>query len=353
MVDPFCGTGTVLLESINRRIPSIGIEQNPLGALASRVKTTPLDGNSIIETADLVLATAKRTRRFAQPNQYVQRWYSNEAYSALRRLSACVASTESNDLSDAMALILALTAKHVANTDRRIHVPVSPKFPVFYSTADVWHVWTRESRKLARRISRLSQDAPPTLVSLGDSRDARAWASVPNDSRSLIFTSPPYGAAQKYIRSSSLELGWLQHASDRGTIALEHNSVGREHLAVSEPGIDALAHHPRIAKTLRSISSDSPNRAAIYATYFSDMERVVAKFDDRASRIVIISGTNNVAGKEIATYALLRDLIQTFDFRLKVSFRDEIRGRTLLTKRNSGGAPARAEYIEVFERIPR
>src|SRR5437899_8051776 len=39
VLDPFCGTGTTLVECKKRGIPSVGIEANPMAHLASRVKT--------------------------------------------------------------------------------------------------------------------------------------------------------------------------------------------------------------------------------------------------------------------------------------------------------------------------
>ncbi|MGH9905266.1 MAG: DNA methyltransferase, partial [Pyrinomonadaceae bacterium] len=38
VLDPFCGTGTTLVECKKRGIPSIGIESNSMACLASRVK---------------------------------------------------------------------------------------------------------------------------------------------------------------------------------------------------------------------------------------------------------------------------------------------------------------------------
>lgn len=38
VLDPFCGTGTTLVECKKREIPSVGIESNPMASLASRVK---------------------------------------------------------------------------------------------------------------------------------------------------------------------------------------------------------------------------------------------------------------------------------------------------------------------------
>src|SRR6185369_1201965 len=39
LLDPFCGTGTTLVEAKKNRIPSIGCDAHPFAALVSRVKT--------------------------------------------------------------------------------------------------------------------------------------------------------------------------------------------------------------------------------------------------------------------------------------------------------------------------
>ncbi|UYO96376.1 hypothetical protein OED01_12290 [Microbacterium sp. M28] len=349
MIDPFCGAGTVLVEAQHLGISASGIEQNPLGALASRVKTTPLDTQSFLAVCSSILETAKRTRRHLEPSMYVKKWYSAEAYSALCRLSSAAAGS-SGAQADAIALVLALTAKRVANTDRRIHVPVKPREPVARLARDVWETWTKEASKLAHKLDRLDPQALRVQVTLGDSREAEPWLRSQQGGRALVFTSPPYGAAQKYIRSSSLELGWLGFAADRGTVALEHNSIGREHLAPTDAKVTGLERHPRIANVVEAARLSSPSRGAIYATYFSDMERVIGQIEQRAARVVFISGTNTVAGVEIDTYDLLGGMLEESGFRRTLSLRDEIKGRMLLTKRRSNAMPSHAEYIEIFER---
>jgi len=39
ILDPFCGTGTTIVESKLNRIPAIGIEANPFAHFATSVKT--------------------------------------------------------------------------------------------------------------------------------------------------------------------------------------------------------------------------------------------------------------------------------------------------------------------------
>lgn len=349
VVDPFCGSGTVLVEAQRAGVQSYGIEQNPLGALMSRVKTTPIDIEEFNKACLNILRDAKRGRRRVEPSAFVKRWYSPTAYSALCRLSSASTGRE-GPLADAIALTLALTVRRVADTDKRIHVPVRPKDPVNRRADDVWSAWDREASKLSKKLARISGVSVLARVTLGDARDPEAWRQVQGRS-ALILTSPPYGAAQKYIRSSSLELGWLGFAADKGTVALEHNSIGREHLSPSDRILPKMAGvYPGIHAAVQRASAASPSRGAIYATYFRDMERAIAEMSTRAARVVVIAGTNTVAGDEIATHELLAELLSQYGFRRTLSLRDEIRGRLLLTKRRSEATPSNAEYIEIFER---
>src|SRR5437868_4039724 len=42
VLDPFCGSGTTLVEACAAKIPSVGIDLNPLATLVAKVKTTPM-----------------------------------------------------------------------------------------------------------------------------------------------------------------------------------------------------------------------------------------------------------------------------------------------------------------------
>jgi hypothetical protein len=53
-------------------------------------------------------------------------------------------------------------------------------------------------------------------------------AELKEKSVDLIIASPPYLGAQKYIRASSLNLGWLGLAKSNGLRSLEDQVVGRD-----------------------------------------------------------------------------------------------------------------------------
>ena len=62
LLDPFCGTGTTLVEAKKNRIPSVGCDAHPLAALVSRVKTNwELDVSSLRNKLRRILNRAEKT----------------------------------------------------------------------------------------------------------------------------------------------------------------------------------------------------------------------------------------------------------------------------------------------------
>lgn len=356
VIDPFCGSGTVLVEAQKRGIPALGMDQNPVAALVSRVKTTPLSSNELSLLLTDTMLKAKRSRTSKPPVEYLRKWYDPAVISALSRLSASTKQVDDPRYSDFLALVLAATARNLSYADPRIPVPVRRKGAgiTTLSTDDVWRAWTKVGSAMALKLSRLPDTANEPLVVHGDSRESETWTSPLSGQRSLVITSPPYGAAQKYIRSTSLDAGWLGYSSNRGTIDLERASIGREHLTRAERQVNLeLLRNLELASRLEDITKDHPLRGSIYGNYFLDMQRVFeqcASTPVNCERLVLICGTNIVRGELIETHELLSQMAESFGFRRTVSLRDPIRGRGLLTTRKSGAMPAPAEYVQIFER---
>jgi hypothetical protein len=55
VLDPFCGSGTVLLEAQLARRRAYGADTNPLARLIARVKTSPLDAKAVERTLNDIL----------------------------------------------------------------------------------------------------------------------------------------------------------------------------------------------------------------------------------------------------------------------------------------------------------
>ena len=55
VLDPFCGGGSVLVESVRSGRPAVGRDVNELAVLISQAKTTPIDSVQASEVADSII----------------------------------------------------------------------------------------------------------------------------------------------------------------------------------------------------------------------------------------------------------------------------------------------------------
>lgn len=360
VLDPFCGSGTVLLEALGWGHRAIGLDTNPLAVLVSRVKVQPLQAHHAQEAASELVKRAKGLRAPRPAATFLRKWYAPSAHEVLEKLTAALPELDVDPrVLDQLQLSVALLADSASNRDPRVPVPVRSKLPVRHAELDPLQYFAAFLRHV-ERVSQAGARLPKVLadrarVTLADVRHA-VQVVAPPGTAGLIITSPPYGSAQKYVRSCSLGLGWLGEAENSGTALLERASIGREHLRAGEVAAWPVRRSwpTSVTDTLASVYERSGPRAALYAHYFADMAdafvgavpalRVGGKF-------VLIAGANTVAGQQVATHALLSEMLAARgDMRLELVVSNRIRSRQLLTKRGRSAPPIADEYIYVFEK---
>ncbi|MGV9795185.1 hypothetical protein [Gordonia sp. NPDC003422] len=354
ILDPFCGSGTILLEASRCGIPSYGFDQNPVAALISSVKTTPRDPAELGDALKLFLELAKKTRRSCTHPEYLARWYTTSDLSILSRSASALSDLEGLPGHDFLKLTLALAARRFALMDPRIPVPVRDRNFVQVDRKSRWHQVEHIGATMINKISRLPPGRPTPMTLAADARSPKAWELLPKNLNGIVITSPPYGASQKYIRSTSLEAGWLGFSGERGTANLESCSIGREHIRKRD--VPEESHGSTFGENLKADLNElqvrSPERYRIYAHYFHDMEKVLAGIRDSKSieKVIMILGDNWVAGDIIQTSSHIRDMMRVMGFIDRLTLRDKIAGRSLLTARKGVARPADAEYITIFAR---
>ncbi|MCC6270447.1 MAG: hypothetical protein IT190_04165, partial [Microbacteriaceae bacterium] len=94
--DPFCGSGTVLVEAQAWSHESIGVDSNPVAVLAARVKTCPVDESLLNEVIQRVRRRASSLRAGRVPATFLLKWYSSQASSVLGRLARALADEPSS-----------------------------------------------------------------------------------------------------------------------------------------------------------------------------------------------------------------------------------------------------------------
>ena len=167
----------------------------------------------------------------------------------------------------------------------------------------------------------------------------------------LVITSPPYVGAQKYIRASSLSIGWLGLAPDDKLRPLERENIGREHFGRAEYSHTDSSSGTLGHEILQKIEAVNPLRAHIARVYLREMGAALKETVRRlrvGGHLVLVSGNNTVAGHGFPTSAFLAKIAAEQGLALELELVDGIRSRGLMTKRNKTAGIILREHIQVF-----
>lgn len=374
--DPFCGSGTVLVEAVIAGRRAAGCDVNPLAQLITQVKTTPLDSAELNAAARRLRARLDRAPESAPIPEVVNRdyWYGPAAMRALGRIRHAVETTRNEMHRALFRVCLSTCARRASRADPRISVPVRLRRNP-YRKSHWLHAKTScllRPRRSADVISDFqgivstATERVGTLAVTGAQygahvflADARAESSlfgangVRPESVTLIVTSPPYAGAQKYIRASSLSLGWLGFGSVPQLRQYERSSIGREKYAANEYRTLTRTGLPGADDAIDRISARDRLRAHLISTYLVEMRDAVRNMH-RALRpgghLVMVVGNNHICGMPFATHEHICALAREAGFETTLQLVDSIKGRGLMTKRNREATLISREWVLVFRR---
>lgn len=229
LVDPFCGSGTVLVEARAAAIPSIGIDLSPLAVMLARAKTWTVAPKRRRLLRDLghrisgeVLAAGKQARRagFTPPddrkpegfdpnarNRRVAPWFAPHVRRELEDLAARIDNVKAQDaevgevLTACLSAILYKVSFRQSDTDpTKIKRNIARGAPA--------RLFAQRVDLLVSGLDELAAErAPPPQVLLGDTR--RLAEAVPDGSAGGIVTSPPYAGTYDYAETQRLRFDFL------------------------------------------------------------------------------------------------------------------------------------------------
>ncbi len=202
--DPFCGSGTTLVEANSLGIASIGCDVSAFNCLLAKVKTNKYDTVKLeFEIKDILSKTTAEINRAGireefvekEATPYLKEWFAPKALFQLLLYRSFIGNYE---YSDALKIILSRSARSARLTTHfDLDFPKKPQTEPYFChkhhricrpTSDALTFLSRYSQDTIKRIkefSKLRTDAPVTVIG-GDSR------KIGFPSFDAVITSPPY-----------------------------------------------------------------------------------------------------------------------------------------------------------------
>ncbi len=269
VLDPFCGSGTTLVEASLMGHNSLGIEINPLGCFMSRVKvnTLTIDADSLendwyelasnlYESYKLVKQEAetgeeifvdlmKRAQAYSPPN--LDSWFARGVLLKLIAVKLAILDLPPGNHRDLFLLCLSDIVKPVSNwAPGQVRVRLR-KWP--RADADVIGRFREKVVETLAMVRQFNLLKHALNIQLGRAQVLDASideANLPKESFDIVLTSPPYASALPYIDTLRLPTLFLGLATWNELKHLFTREIGNREISRQEREalLDDFLRHP-------------------------------------------------------------------------------------------------------------
>jgi len=389
ILDPFCGSGTLLVEAAVSGRSAVGIDVDPLAVFITKVKTHRFRAGSLRTDAEKIVTDV---REFSRPErEYVDLQFNDITPEALARVvkdEALWVPEIPNLLHwfrryvvmDLGRLLGYLRRAKISETHREFFLlcfaaiirAASNADPVPVSGLEVTaHMKRRDEagriinpfelfEKAVRRslvaVKAYQEKADPAVRLKAIQADSTVLGGRLKKQVDAVITSPPYHIAVNYYRRHQLEMFWLGFTkTQEDRLALLPKYIGRDKIGKAHPFIaKGEINTPLVKAWEEHIRQVSPERAVAFKHYTVAMAKVfheistVLKPDGHALFVVGHSSWN---GQEIPTGKLFVELAGTAML-LKEQFWYPVSNRYMSYSRHNGASIDR-EFVLVFQKPSR
>ena len=236
ILDPFCGSGTTLVESVIAGFRSVGWDMNPFAVYLSNAKLTALQTDPIkLRVIAEKIITAYDTGetpiapRNSDREKYLRNWFPEKTFKAIETFRSIIL-RDAGKLAHFFLIILSDLLRDYSlqePSDLRIRRRKSPMPTMsLHEKVELEFIKKIEMLRESFKVHGLLSTSAKAVVA-----DGRDWQIVANvgikeSSYDFALTSPPYATALPYIDTQRLSLIWLDLLTPTSLRHAEETLIG-------------------------------------------------------------------------------------------------------------------------------
>lgn len=363
--DPYCGSGTVLVEAILNGNCSVGADLNPLACLLSKVKTTPIEPEALQNILPKVQSDLRKTgkRSFVSELDFIPEdvnlyyWFKTTTVQKLSVIHHLIRSEWldfGTDIHDLLRLCFARLVREVSTVRKgEFKLYRLPAADIVYYSP---HVLARFEEIIQEAIERMRQLTYIISHSKVDWQRPR----IHNESNHLIrlgrkadlvITSPPYGdnpTTISYGQFSRYPLLWLGYPRTLA-YSLDKNPEVRDTSDMAQ----LLWENSRTYQlTLTTIRRKNPTRAIAIEAYFLGLARSLMRISDNMNqegKLCLVIGSRTVCHLTIDNQRIAGELANSLGLHSLTNIERVISFKRLPI-RNATGQTISKETVMILEK---
>ncbi len=331
VMDPMCGSGTTILESLLLERKGIGIDIDPMAHLITRTKTTPLEHQSLLKVRKGIHSSlsALEVKQYEGVNipefHYRDSWFKSFVLTelgAIRDSISSVSKMYNAHVADFLNVAFTSIIRDVSNADPHctrtvIRKNMCKKINPGDTTAKFIAALDSQiesMKELSETVNCIDWIAP-------ELHNASATdIQLIDDSVDLAITSPPYINAVDYPRTHQLEMYWLDLINNEPLSKMKRNYIGTETVYKDEYSELQITNYSTLNPILEKIYQIDARRSFIVYKFFEDMK---AKLGETfrvlrpGGKYCITIGSNLIRGVPVESHKILTEIATSPDIGFK------------------------------------
>ncbi|HID65587.1 MAG TPA: DNA methyltransferase [Aquificaceae bacterium] len=365
LFDPYCGTGTSLVEANLRGINAIGTDINPLARLIAKVKTTIISIESLDSYLEdfnnFVFSVRSRSVKIKPtiPNfKNIDYWFKEETKYWLAVIKEYIEQIKDRDIQDFFKVAFSETVRKVSltrNNEFKLYKMTKKQAENF--NPDVLTIMVEkliQNRNGMVEYIRIKNNTAKSKIYGFDTVYGIPEEILPSESVDIIVTSPPYGDSRTtvaYGQFSRLSNQWLGFE--------EFNEVDKRSMGgVRKKKLKKFDFEP-LDQVITQIAQIDKRRVYDIISFYIDYKNSIqniSKVVKKGGIVVYVVGNRRVKGVEIPNDEITREFFEKNGFKHIKTIVREIPNKRM-PKRNSPTNVAGVtdttmnyEYIVILER---
>jgi DNA modification methylase len=377
ILDPFCGSGTTLVEGILAGYNTIGFDIDPLSAMISKVKSTRLDEKELKNISDWLVEEIKTKKKgiFKPDCETIEHWFTKDAISKLSIIRTLINqipekfgdNKKVKDIQDLLLICFSSIIRKVSNADDESqktyvsHTKIKEPKEVnslFLSQLDLF-----VDRSIKFAVTTSSKTKSKIIVSSSaDSLEKK----LNGKKIDLAVTSPPYIKAIDYIYNQMVELFWIGDLFQMQTQTKQNEKkthyIGNKQISKVEfknyTPYNTIISIEKLDEKLKEVyDTDKKNghkHSYVAFKYFVEMEKhflEMKKCLTTGTHYVLVVGDSNVSDVFFDTASFLIEIAVRNGFKITNKWGYKIKNRFMRFDRKGRGGIIEIDWVLDFERI--